>query len=197
MNFFDKEKVPKNIRTSFYESVLSYRNALLDIVGKIAPSTEVEDIVQDAYVKIFQINSSNKTINYPKTLLYTIAKNLAHDFNKKAEVRLADGAVNEQDYGASEHDGTFQQVLTDDEFKNFCESVRHLPTQCRKVFVMRKIYGFSQKEIAKELNLSPYTVENHTANGMRKCNDYLQKKLSNKQRKVLHGTTGLKSWSKQ
>jgi len=197
MIFFNKEQTSKGTEHSFYDTVLSYRNALLKVVGSIAPSAEVEDIVQDAYVKIFQINSNDKPINYPKTLLYKIAKNLAHDFNKKSEVRLTDGAIDEQDYGFSEHDGTYQQVLTDDEFNNFCESVRHLPLQCRKVFVMRKIYGFSQKEIAKELNLSQYTVENHTANGMRKCSDFLERKLNDKQRKIMYGATELKSWGKQ
>ncbi|OUS24574.1 hypothetical protein A9Q98_13535 [Thalassotalea sp. 42_200_T64] len=62
---------------------------------------------------------------------------------------------------------------------------------------MRKIYGFSQKEIAKELNLSQYTVENHTANGMRKCSDHLERKLNDKQRKVMTGATGLKLRGKQ
>lgn len=197
MVFTDKEQDKENIRSSFYETVLSYRKALLKVVSSIAPSAEVEDIVQDAYVKILQINCDKKTISHPKTLIYKIAKNLALDFNKKSEVRLTDGAVDEQDYGVSEHDGTYQQVLTDDEFNNFCESVRHLPLQCRKVFVMRKIYGFTQKEIAKELNLSQYTVENHTANGMRKCSDFLARKLNDKQLKVMYGKSGLKSWGKQ
>jgi len=197
MNFFDKKTPSKNTKVPFYDDVLSYRKALLKIVGKIAPSTEVEDIVQDAYVKILQINNNNKPISYPKTLLYQIAKNLALDYNKKSEVRLADSAVNEQDYGVSEHGGTFQQILTDYEFSNFCEAVRHLPLQCRKVFVMRKVYGFTQKEIARELNLSQYTVENHTAIGMRKCSDYLERQLNKKQRKIMHDATGLKSWSKK
>lgn len=197
MSLFNKEEMSGNGKGTFYESVLKYRNVVLKVVGRIAPSAEVEDIVQDAYVKILQINGTNKQIPYPKTLLYKIAKNLALDFNKKAEVRLADGAISEQDYGASEQEDPFHRVLTADEFNNFCESVRNLPIQCRKVFVMRKVYGFTQKEIAKELNLSQYTVENHTAIGMRKCNDYLQKKLNSKQHKILHRTAELKSWGKQ
>jgi RNA polymerase sigma-70 factor (ECF subfamily) len=186
MKFFEKEWTSKNIDRSLIEKLLSYRNSLLKVVGKIAPSAEVEDIVQDAYVKMFQITSDNKPINFPKAFIYKIAKNLAHDYNKKSEVRLSEGAIAESDYGVSDNDDTFQQVLTNDEFCQFCEAVRHLPVQCRKVFVMRKIYGFTQKEIAKELNLSQYTVENHTANGMRKCNDFLDKKLNEKQRKQIN-----------
>lgn len=197
MNFFDKKPTSKNIEKSLNGVILSYRDTLLKLVSRIAPSTEVEDIVQDAYVKMFQITSDNKPISYPKAFIYKIAKNLAHDFNKKSEVRLSDSPVDESDYGCSGNDETYQQVLTNDEFYHFCESVRHLPLQCRKVFVMRKIYGFTQKEIAKELNLSQYTVENHTANGMRKCNDFLEKKLNDKQRRVISSEAGLKARSKQ
>jgi len=190
MKFFDKESTSKSIDSSLIETLLSYRNALLKVVSKIAPAAEVEDIVQDAYVKMFQITSNNKPISFPKAFIYKVAKNLAHDFNKKSEVRLSEGAVDESDYGFSDNDDTYQQVLTNDEFCQFCEAVRHLPVQCRKVFVMRKIYGFTQKEIAKELNLSRYTVENHTANGMRKCNDFLDKKLNDKQRKAISIASG-------
>ncbi|MCI2283998.1 sigma-70 family RNA polymerase sigma factor [Colwellia sp. MSW7] len=169
---------------------------MLQLIGKIAPSAEVEDIAQDAYVKTFQISSDNKLIKYPKAFIYKIARNLAHDFNKKSEVKLSDNAVDESDYEISDTDETFQQMLTNDEFGRFCEVVRHLPIQCRKVFVMRKIYGFTQKEIAKELNLSQFTVENHTVNGMRKCNDFLDKKLDEKQREAISITSEFKARSK-
>ncbi|MDO7085582.1 sigma-70 family RNA polymerase sigma factor [Pseudocolwellia sp. AS88] len=196
MKFFDKQASSRNTENSLNETLFSYRKVLLKLVGKIAPSAEVEDIVQDAYVKIFQITSNKKPISYPKAFIYKIAKNLAHDYNKKSEVRLSDGAINESDYGFS-NDDTFQQVLTNDEFCQFCEAVKNLPVQCRKVFVMRKIYGFTQKEIAKELNLSQFTVENHTANGMRKCNDFLNKKFNEKQRKAISIASGYKTRSEQ
>ncbi len=197
MTFFDKKSTSKNTENSVNGTLLSYRNALLKLVGKIAPSAEVEDIVQDAYVKLFQITSDNKPINYPKAFIYKIARNLAHDFNKKSEVRLSDSAVDESDYGFSDNDDIYQQVLSNDEFCHFCEAVRHLPVQCRKVFVMRKVYGFTQKEIAKELNLSQYTVENHTANGMRKCNDFLTKKLNIKQQQAMSIAAGFNARIKQ
>lgn len=186
----------KDSDKTFNDIILSYRSVLFKAISKIAPRAEVEDIVQDAYVKMFQVNCDNKPISYPKALLYKIAKNLAHDFNKKAEVRLADSAIEESDYGFSDNDQTFQQVLTDNEFNQFCESVRCLPVQCRKVFVMRKVYGFSQKEIAQELNLSKFTVENHIANGMRKCNDFLGKKFNEKQRRNISNNTDITSGSK-
>ena len=48
-------------------------------------------------------------------------------------------------------------------------AVARLPTRCRQVFTLRKVYGLSQKEIAAELNISENTVEQHLAKGMRLC----------------------------
>ena len=158
-------------------TILSYRKSLLSLVGKIAPPDEVEDIVQDAYVKIYQVKN-NKSLEYPKAFLYRVAVNLAKDFNKKSEVRLADSAEEESDYGVGTSDSIYHAVHIEEEFGQLCEAVKRLPVQCRKVFVLRKIYGFSHKEIVKELNLSPHTVESHIANAMRKCeefNDSLEK----------------------
>mgnify|MGYP000264600862 CR=1 FL=1 len=132
-----------------------------------------------------------------KSFISFLIKATSAFFNKKSEVRLSESAIDESDYGFSDNDDTYQQVLTNDEFCHFCEAVRHLPVQCRKVFVMRKVYGFTQKEIAKELNLSQYTVENHTANGMRKCNDFLTKKLNVKQQQAMSIAAGFNARNKQ
>jgi RNA polymerase sigma-70 factor (ECF subfamily) len=42
------------------------------------------------------------------------------------------------------------------------------------VFVLKKVYNYSQKEISEELGISVSTVEKHTALGIRRCRTYLQ-----------------------
>jgi RNA polymerase sigma-70 factor (ECF subfamily) len=59
----------------------------------------------------------------------------------------------------------------------FAEVVGMLPNQCQKAFMMKKVFGYSHKEIAGHLNISISTVEKHVANGLRRCGDYLQMKL--------------------
>jgi DNA-directed RNA polymerase specialized sigma24 family protein len=38
--------------------------------------------------------------------------------------------------------------------------------RCRRAITLRKIYGWSQKEIAVEMSLSENTVEKHIAKGL-------------------------------
>ena len=65
-------------------------------------------------------------------------------------------------------DETFHNNATQQEFKLFCDAVRALPKQCRRAFVLKKVYGYSLKEIAQELEISEKTVEKHIAEGIKR-----------------------------
>ena len=71
-------------------------------------------------------------------------------------------------------DSTYREAASHEEFGQFCDAVRHLPLQCRRVFVLKKVYNYSQKEISEELGISASTVEKHIALGIRRCSAYLQ-----------------------
>ena len=138
----------------------------------IAPPREIEDIVQEAYVRVCQVEEKSE-IRAPRAYLYRAVRNLALDHVKRAESRLTDCLGDEADgtlaeAGLYEND-TLQQVASNEEFSLFCDAVRHLPVQCRRAFVLRKVYGYSQREIATELGLSESTVEKHIALGMKRC----------------------------
>jgi len=53
-------------------------------------------------------------------------------------------------------------------------AIAALPPQCAKVFILRKMQGLSQKEIAARLNISVRTVENHVALGLSRCRAYMR-----------------------
>ena len=50
-----------------------------------------------------------------------------------------------------------------------------LPVQARRVFVLKKVYGYSQREIAEELGLAQSTVEKHVALAVRRCAEYMSR----------------------
>ncbi|XQF89868.1 RNA polymerase sigma factor [Pseudoalteromonas espejiana] len=105
------------------------------------PPHEIEDIVQETYVRICQIKNT-ENITSPKSFIYKTARNLALDYQKQANIRLVDGIDNmealEQLLADHQQDEMYEKALTDSEFSNFCEAIRLLPVQCRKVFVLKK-----------------------------------------------------------
>lgn len=153
---------------------MAARDSMLRMVSRIVPPKEIEDIVQETYVRICQMDA-RESIEQPKSFLMKTAKNLAYDHLKKAETRLADGVETELDFDAENlgYDEVFENAASNEEFSHFCEAVRQLPVQCRRVFVLKKVYGYSQKEIAKEMNLSESTVEKHIAVGFKRCATYM------------------------
>ncbi|WDE10233.1 RNA polymerase sigma factor [Thalassomonas haliotis] len=164
--------------TVFYKIYLASRKNISRLVSRIVPPHEIEDIVQETYVRICQIEHK-ETVSSPKSFMFKTARNLALDYQKQANVKRLDNIddlqVLEQLLSDNTKDEMYESALTDSEFSHFCEAVRLLPLQCRKVFVLKKVYGYSQREIAEQLSLSESTVEKHIANGMKRCALFMRK----------------------
>ena len=144
------------------------------------PSRDVEDIVQETYVRACQ--AANKDArNSPRAYLFTIARNLALDYARKAETRLVSTRSDTLDETFSDVESltnaTLDQVITNEQFGEFCRVVRSLPTKQRRAFVLKKVYGYSQREIASEMQISEKTVERHIGLAMQKCFERLDPEI--------------------
>lgn len=155
---------------------LALRGSLSRAIRHIVPPKEIEDIVQETYVSVCRLDGK-RAIRSPRSFMFKTARNLALDHAKRAGTRLSES----YDETADGHvvparlqgDDTFEQACSEVEFSRFCDAVRYLPTQCRRAFVLRKVYGYSQKEIAKVMRISEGTVEKHIAEGIRRCTHYM------------------------
>ena len=160
------------------DAYIALRGQIARLVMNIVPPKEVEDIVQETYVRICQVENKD-AIREPRSYLFRTARNLALDYVKRSESRLAGSAdIDElptEDLPApSEKDPTHAQVASEEEFALFCEAVRTLPRQCRRAFVLKKVYGYTLKEIMAEMDLGQATVETHIVNGTKRCVRYLR-----------------------
>lgn len=156
---------------------VTLRRHLARAVSRIVPPRDIEDIVQETYVRVCQV-AQPEAIRHPRSFLYQTARNLALDHAKRADFRLVDSLdddseLEQQFTDTHAGDATYDQVAARQEFEFFCEAVRQLPVQCRRAFVLRKVYGYSQKEIADALNLSENTVEKHIALGIKRCGYFM------------------------
>ena len=174
-------KIGKELRGARADGIrdlfLSMRPGLARAVSGIVPLHEVEDIVQETYVRLCQV-ARPEHIRHPKSYLFRTARNLALDSVKRAEHRLGDPWTERLEKGVgnagAEVDEVLEQAASREEFGRFCEAVQRLPVQARRVFVLKKVYGYSQREIADELGLAESTVEKHVALAVRRCAQYLR-----------------------
>ncbi|MDB4309138.1 sigma-70 family RNA polymerase sigma factor [Porticoccaceae bacterium] len=175
-----KKQGSENIQSIY----MGLRSSLARAVMGLVPPREVEDIVQETYVRVCQIKRPDE-IRQPRSYLFRTARNLALDYLKRSDNKLTDGMDEEDMNSLIDHskgdDSTFDQVASNQEFALFCEAVRHLPVKCRRVFVMKKVYGYSQIEIAKQLNISIGTVEKHISQGIKRCACFMQQHRNTEQ----------------
>lgn len=135
---------------------------------------DIDDISQETILRALHAEK-NKEIHEPKAFLFGVAKNIARKSLEKKSQSLIDFI---EDFGDEEYSsnepGVCEQIESRQKMLVFWEAVSGLPPQCQKVFVLKKVHGYSHKEIAKELEISISTVEKHAATGLKRCSEYME-----------------------
>jgi len=107
---------------------------------------DVEDILQDTYLRLHEMKRADHIRN-PEAFIFQTARNLALDHLKRADSRLVDRHENVeqlQELAAQrDADTIYREVAVGKDFSDFCAAVQQLPEQCRRAFVLRKVYGYS------------------------------------------------------
>jgi RNA polymerase sigma-70 factor (ECF subfamily) len=136
---------------------------------------EIEDVVQEAFVKVIEAKQ-HREILHPKSYMYQTVKNLALNRLTKSDYRLTDALGDTDAELVSQVTPTMeQQFESRQRFELFCRAVRQLPIKCQRVYILRRVYGYSQKEIAEQMDISIKTVEAHLTKAIVRCTDYMDK----------------------
>ena len=136
---------------------------------------DIEDIAQEAFIRVFA-TSVRTEVRSPRKLLFKAAKHAAISELRKKANTTTDYI---EDMSASpvvvDSDGCDAETSLDGKQKllAFSKAVETLPPACRRVFILRKIEGLSNREIAGRLKISVSAVEKHIALGTVKCSRYL------------------------
>lgn len=145
---------------------------------------DAENIAQDVFMELYQkqevLDSHLNLIAY----LFTSVKNKCIDHLRR-KLLEQEAIVKMQE----EFDLSFRMKfdslealkfdeLSDDNIKDVIEkALQTLPDRCRKIFVLSKLQGKKQKDIAEELNISIKTVESQIAIAYRKLRNELKHHL--------------------
>src|SRR5579859_1482534 len=135
--------------------------------GKTGLAFDIDDIVQETYA-ILAAKASIEGIANPKTYAFQVAYSvILQQLRQSRVVPIAMVA----DIGALEAEiddpSPEQAVLARDELQRVQRAIEALPRQTRTAFVLRRVEGLSQAEIAKRMNLSEHTVEKHISRGIK------------------------------
>ena len=135
---------------------------------------DIEDVAQEAYLKAYSAEQ-HKGIEHPKTYLFTIAKNIAINELTRKSNKIVDYIDECKTIPQAESSATLEsEVEAQQSLGVYCEAVASLPEKCRRVFLLRRVHGLPQQEIADTLGISLRMVEKHLKAGTLKCRAYIK-----------------------
>lgn len=143
--------------------------------SRFGSNVSVSDIIQESYLRVLRIRRTDP-VNAPKAFLFATARNLALNVVRSAKVRGEDVAepLDESDW-LDENTDVRDTVAHYEEMEILTQAIQSLPDRCRQIFTLRKVYGLSQADIARKLDISVRTVNAQLAIGLNKCADYAGK----------------------
>ena len=169
-----KPKGTTHNSSKLFETFLSYRAQIARSIAGIVRTDDIDDIVQETFVKSYEAQMKQE-IQYERTYMLATARNLALNHVTRAAERMNDSLedIDSKANGLRTQD-LEKQVESKERFIHFCRATDKLSAEVKRVFLLKKVYGLSQREIAETLGLSESTVEKHVAKGLMLCARYMQ-----------------------
>ncbi|MFQ3245912.1 MAG: RNA polymerase sigma factor (sigma-70 family) [Arenicella sp.] len=152
------------------DTYIGFRSRLLALVRRIIKNSgDAEDILQETYIKVFNASKENEIRN-PKGLLTHTARNLALNHidlaRNKYDIQLEENSVSSVINSSDSLDAV---VGSKERLEYLGKVINRLPDKCRQVFIFKRVYGLSHKEISIKMGISNKTIENHVRRGLSEC----------------------------
>jgi RNA polymerase sigma-70 factor (ECF subfamily) len=109
----------------------------------------------------------------PRGLLFTMARNAAHDLFRRRGTARTEGVTENELLGVlDETPGAGEIVSRQQEIELLADAIEALPERCRAVFLLRQFENMSQREIAARLGIAEHTVESQLTKALRRCEEF-------------------------
>lgn len=135
---------------------------------------DVDELLQETYAKLLVAGAMGGEVRSVRAFALTIARNVALDWLRHRDVvpmeLVSDlAALDVLDERAQVED----IVNAHQELTLLSEVLADLPRRVRQAFTLRRVYGLSQKEIARCMGITEKTLEQLLVRGVRRCADAL------------------------
>ncbi len=133
-----------------------YRYAMYIVQDKSAAS----DILQDVYLKLWQVRSTIDPERSLRALMYQMVRNFALNHERQRKRHASEELE-------ADHPSVGFDTLTDERLDadSLMEHLTHwidgMPARRKEAFLLSRFEGLSHEEIASLMDLAPKTVNNH------------------------------------
>ena len=153
------------------ELVERHASALARFAVSSGERNDVDELVQDTFVRAFNSLGGFRGESSFRTWLFTIERRLLVD-RRRTEKRRRDRTEIQESDAATEYDA-LDSVMADETQKRLQEAVGRLSPTQREVFALRVAEGLSYKEIAEAVGTTEGAARVHYHNAMRAVKEFL------------------------
>ena len=170
-------RVAEGDAVAFRQLFDHYRNKIYSL-GMYLTRSEVqaEEIVQDVFLKVWEKRTELSGIQYFNGWLRTVAKNTCSNYLRDLAVeKLAMSRLLDK---AEATTASAESSVIEKEYRQIVEeAIQRLPPQQKKVYILSRQTGKKQEEIARELNISLYTVKEYLKLAQRSVRQHITNKI--------------------
>ena len=161
-------KLPSNARARWIAvNIVPHERAIRSWLAKRTHDLDIDDIIQEMYARLAAIDDAENIRNprqYASQTAISIALNLIRHARVVPMIPIGDFEGLEL---ASLEPSPERIVSSQEELRQLEKNLAELPAACRTAFLLRRVEGLSQKEVAEKLGISIKTVEKYMARSVR------------------------------
>lgn len=141
-----------------------------------------QDIVQEVFVKVWEKRAEIESINL-EAFLFRLVRNRCIDYIK--HLKVVQNRMNEIKLDSKYEElyridfvGDEPYVLIEQELTQKIEkTIQSLPERCREVFILSRLDGLKNREIAEKLGINVKNVERHLSRAMQSFHENFRDEL--------------------
>jgi RNA polymerase sigma-70 factor, ECF subfamily len=145
--------------------------ALARFAASLGQRSDIDEVVQDTFVRAFGSIGSFRADSSLRTWLFTIERRLILD-RRRAERRRKDDTAVDERQAATEFDA-LDEIVAEEAQRRVRSAVEQLSRLQREVFLLRVNEGLSYKEIAEVVGSTEGAARVHYHNAMRAVKESL------------------------
>jgi RNA polymerase sigma factor (sigma-70 family) len=163
MNGTDRERARWLLR-----NVLPHEPALRGWLSRRAlPGLDPDDIIQEAYTILAELETVD-AIHYPRAYLFQVARSVITRHVRRTRIVPIHAAEDLDRFDqADDAPSPEQHAIDRDELRQLARAIAAMPQKTREAFILRRVEGLPQREIAAQMRISENTVETHISRGIR------------------------------
>jgi len=128
---------------------------------------DIDDVIQEAYCRLAAMDDVTHVGN-GRAYLFQTTRNIVLEQARRSKIVRIDNVADMGSLSIVDEAPPMDRVASGvRDLQRVEELIQQLPPKCRRVFVLRRIHGVSQRDIGRMFGISQAAVEKQAARGLK------------------------------